>query len=237
MEEIRLQKFLADCGVASRRKAEKMIVQGRVSVNGIVADKLGTKVSVDDTVTVDGRAVSLSNKKIYMLLNKPSGYVTTVSDECGRKTVIDLVKDEVKERVYPVGRLDFETEGLLLLTNDGDVAYALTHPKHHIPKTYIAVLDSVPSPASVEKLRRGVIIDGRKTAPSKVEWLKDNIIKIMIHEGRNRQIRKMAEAVGHSVVSLKRISIGEINLGNIPLGRWRHLTKTELEYLKKQVSE
>ena len=233
MENVRLQKYLADCGVASRRRAEEIILAGRVSVNGEAITTLGTKVGGNDEVTVDGAAVTPVGKKIYMLLNKPAGYLTTVSDDFGRKTVIDLIKDEVKGRVFPVGRLDFETEGLLLLTNDGDVTYALTHPKHEISKTYIVTLDRTPSPADLDKLRKGVMIDDRKTLPAKVRLIKDNLVEITIHEGRNRQVRRMAEAVGYEVEALKRTAMGNILLGNIPSGRWRHITKVELEYLKK----
>lgn len=235
MSDMRLQKFLADCGVASRRKSEEIIVQGRVAVNGTKVTELGTKVSGNDLVQVDGKKIKPVAKKIYMLLNKPVGYVTTVNDDFDRKTVMDLIKEEIRERVFPIGRLDYLTEGLIILTNDGDITYALTHPRHDIPKTYVVTLNSVPNPAAVDKLKHGVVIDGRKTMPAKVEWLKDNILQITISEGRNRQIRKMAEAVGYEVKALKRISIGNIRLGNVPLGRWRHLSKNEVEYLKRLV--
>jgi len=232
MDNIRLQKFLADCGVASRRKAEEIILAGRVTVNDEKISILGTKVSDYDIVKVDGKKIKPVFKKIYILLNKPVGYLTTVSDDFNRLTVMDLIKNEIHERVFPVGRLDSDTEGLLLLTNDGDITYALTHPKHEIKKTYVAVLNAVPTPAAVEKLRRGVKIDDKKTLPAEVDWLKDNVLKITIHEGRNRQVRKMIEAIGYDVKELRRISMGNIQLGNIPMGRWRHLTKAEIEYLK-----
>jgi len=232
MEEIRLQKYLADCGVASRRKSEELILAGRVKVNGQVITQLGSKVTDNDEVLVDGEKVVPVFKKVYILLNKPVGYITTVSDDFGRQTVMDLVNDEIHTRIFPVGRLDYDTEGLLIMTNDGDVTYALTHPKHNIDKTYIATLNNVPHPDDVDKLRRGVVIDGRRTMPANIDWLKDNVLKITIHEGRNRQIRKMFEAVGYEVKHLKRISVGKIQLGNVPLGRWRHLTKAEIDYLK-----
>jgi len=232
MDNIRLQKFLADCGVASRRKAEEIIEAGRVKVNDVKITELGTKVNDNDVVMVDGKKVKPVFKKIYILLNKPVGYLTTVTDDRGRNTVMDLIKTEIHERVFPVGRLDYDTEGLLLLTNDGDITYSLTHPKHEVTKTYVITLNEVPTPVMVDKLRKGVKVDNRKTMPSEVDWLKDNILKITIHEGRNRQVRKMIEAVGYEVVELKRVSIGNIQLGNVPLGRWRHLTKSEVDYLR-----
>ncbi|MDD3765772.1 MAG: pseudouridine synthase [Eubacteriales bacterium] len=237
MEEIRLQKYIADCGIASRRKAEEMILQKRVAVNGEIVTQLGTKVGQDDVVTVDGQRIKPTSKKVYVLLNKPAGYLTTASDDFGRRTVMDLIKGEVHTRVFPVGRLDYDTEGLLLLTNDGDVAYAMSHPKHKIQKTYIVTLDKVPSQKAIDRLRRGVIIDGQRTLPARVDLIENNMLEISIREGRNRQIRKMAEAVGYEVVALKRISIGILKLGNIPLGRWRHLTKVELDYLRKLVDK
>lgn len=232
MEEIRLQKYMADCGIASRRKCEQIILDGRVRVNGNIITELGVKVTDNDNVELDGKSIKPITKKVYVAMNKPIGYVTTVSDEYDRPTVMDLIVDEIHTRVYPVGRLDFDTEGLLLLTNDGDLTYKLTHPKHVIYKTYIAVLNEVPHPNAIEKLRRGVMLDGRKTQPAKLNWLRDNEIEISISEGRNRQVRKMFEAVGYEVLYLKRISVGNIKLGNIPLGRWRHLSPAEINYLK-----
>lgn len=232
MEEIRLQKYMADCGIASRRKCEQIILDGRVRVNGNIITELGVKVMDNDSVELDGKSIRPITKKVYIAMNKPIGYVTTVSDEYDRPTVMDLISDEIHTRIYPVGRLDFDTEGLLLLTNDGDLTYKLTHPKHVIYKTYIAVLNEVPHPNAIERLRRGVMLDGRKTQPAKLNWLRDNEIEISISEGRNRQIRKMFEAVGCEVINLQRISVGNIKLGNIPLGRWRHLSPAEINYLK-----
>lgn len=230
---VRLQKYMADCGIASRRKCEDIILSGRVSVNGDVVRELGTKVCDSDEVFVDGNKITPVTKKIYIMMNKPQGVLTSVSDDRGRTTVLDLLQDEVHERVFPVGRLDFDTEGLLLLTNDGELAYGLTHPKKNIDKTYKTVLNEVPSPSDVERLKSGVYIDGRKTYPAKVEWYKDSTLFISIHEGRNRQVRKMCEALGYKVKFLQRISIGNIGLGNVPLGRWRRLNASEINYLKK----
>ena len=228
---MRLQKYLAECGVASRRNAEELMKKGMVTVNGVTADKPGVKVSDGDKVMVCGKQVRQHTKNIYILLNKPIGYVTTSAVNFGRKTVIDLIKNEINTRVFPVGRLDINSEGLLLLTNDGNIAYALTHPKYNIPKTYIVELDGAPSKWAIDKLKKGVLIDGAKTKPAKVKQLTNSAFEITITEGKNRQIRKMAQTIGFEVVSLKRVSIGLISLGNIPLGRWRHLTKTELNFL------
>lgn len=232
MEEIRLQKFMADSGVASRRKCEEIILQGKVKVNGIKVTELGTKVTEDDEVSVDGKVIKKVFKKVYIAMNKPVGFITSVSDEFDRPTVINLVEDEIHTRVYPVGRLDFDTEGLLIMTNDGELTYKLTHPKHLVYKTYVATLNDVPHPKDIEKLKKGVFIDGRKTQPPKVNWLRDNIVEISIFEGRNRQVRKMFEAIGYEVVNLQRIAVGNLTLGNIPLGRWRHLSNAEINYLK-----
>lgn len=228
----RLQKFMADCGVASRRKCEALITSGNVSVNDITVTELGTKVEDDDVVKVNGRVIKLVSKKIYIMMNKPVGYLTSVGDDRGRNTVMDLIEGEISTRVFPVGRLDFDTEGLLIMTNDGELANNLMHPKKNVEKTYRVVIDKVPSPIDIEKLKRGVVIDGRKTHPAKVDWLKDNTLLITIHEGRNRQVRKMCESLGFTVNYLQRISIGNLKLGNVPLGRWRHLSINEVNYLK-----
>ena len=233
MSEIRLQKYMADSGVASRRKCEELIQSGRVHVNGRLANTLGLKVHETDRVTVDGRPVRPLQQKTYILLNKPAGYITSAHDQFDRPTVMDLIKDEIHTRVYPVGRLDYDTEGLLIMTNDGGVTYALTHPKHVVFKTYRATLNTVPLPKAIERLKKGIVLDGRKTAPAKLNWLKDNLIEISISEGRNRQVRRMFEAVGYEVVRLQRIAEGKILLGNVPPGRWRHLTKAEIRYLKE----
>lgn len=234
-EEMRLQKYLARCGVASRRACEKLIEQGKVAVNGTVVTTLGSKVVPGDTVTVDGAPVKEESKKVYIMLNKPEGYVTTVSDEQGRSTVMELIED-VHQRVYPVGRLDFNTEGLLLMSNDGDFTMKVTHPSHKMDKVYQAVVSGVPSHFDIEKLERGVYIDGVKTAKAKASLISAEggraLVELTIHEGRNRQVRKMFDAIGYPVVKLKRVAIGNIVLGNLPLGKWRHLNPNEVKYLK-----
>lgn len=232
MEEMRLQKFIAMCGVASRRGAEKLITDGRVTVDGKRITELGTCVTGEEKITLDGKELKLVEKKIYIMLNKPTGYVTTVKDQRPeRKTVMDLVKD-VGARVYPVGRLDYNTEGLLLLTNDGDFTYKVTHPAHETQKLYEAYVSGIVEHKTAEKLQKGVIIDGKKTAPCKAEVVahKSNstILHLTIHEGRNRQVRKMCSVVGHPVITLKRKSIGSLKLGNLPSGKWRRLTDSEV---------
>ncbi len=236
MEEMRLQKYLALCSVASRRASEEIILSGRVSVNGKIITELGTKVTDGDVVCVDGKEVKEANKKIYIMLNKPSGCVTTASDDRGRQTVMEYVED-IQERIYPVGRLDYNTEGLIFLTNDGDLAYALTHPKYEKIKVYEALVKGIMLHGAVDKLCRGVYIDGKKTAPAEAEVIEhrrnSSLVRICIHEGRNRQIRKMCDAVGHSVLALKRVSVDGIELGNLETGKWRHLTRTEVERLRR----
>lgn len=237
-ETVRLQKYMAMCGVASRRGAEAIIESGRVSVNGEKITHQGVCVEIGaDSVLLDGKPIKPSGKEYYVMLNKPVGYVTTVKDQFERPTVIDLVGTEITERIFPVGRLDYETEGLLILTNDGDLTYKITHPKHNIDKTYIAVLKGGITVKGIEALKHGVKLDdGFVTSPSEVEILDSKsghtAVKITIHEGKNRQVRRMFEAVGSKVSELKRISIGKVKLGNLPLGRWRHLTSHEINYLK-----
>ncbi|MBS7297996.1 MAG: rRNA pseudouridine synthase [Eubacteriales bacterium] len=235
-EIVRLQKYIAMCGKASRRKAEELIADGRVTVNGEKAVEQGIKVEIGaDRIAVDGEELEMISKKYYIMLNKPVGYVSTVSDQFDRPTVIDLLSEEIRTRIFPVGRLDYETEGLLLLTNDGDFTYRVTHPKFEMSKTYLATVGSGLTVSGINALRRGVKIDDYKTSPAEVEILDaDNtatLVKITIHEGRNRQVRKMFEAVGVKVKGLRRISIGTVELGNLPLGRWRYLTTHEVNYL------
>lgn len=235
---MRLQKFLAEAQVASRRKAEEIITQGRVSVNGVIITELGTKVeSEKDIVTVDGNSVSICEKMVYIMLNKPEGCVTTVKDQFDRKSVLDYVND-VNERIYPVGRLDYDTSGLLILTNDGELTYKLTHPKHNVEKTYIAEVDREPDISDMDKFRTGVVIDGRKTAPAKIKIInkgKLTSLEIKIHEGRNRQVRKMCAAINCNVVKLKRIAEGNISLGKLEKGKYRYLTDEEINYLKREI--
>ena len=237
-EIVRLQKYIAMCGVASRRKAEELIEKGTVKVNGEKITELGTKVEIGaDKVTVKGQEIKPEQKNFYIMLNKPTGYVSTVSDQFDRPTVLDLVGADIKSRIFPVGRLDYDTSGLLLLTNDGDFTYKVTHPKFELEKTYIALLKGGITIAGLNKLRRGVKIDDFTTAPAKVEIIdaKDGYtqVKITIHEGKNRQVRKMFDTVGSKVVELERISIGTVELGNLPLGHWRHLTSHEISYLTR----
>ncbi len=233
---MRLQKYMAECGVASRRKCEEIISQGRVMVNDTVVMTQGVQIEpCVDVIKVDGLVIGMQQEKVYLMLNKPRGVVTTVSDQFGRKSVIDLIS--LPYRVFPVGRLDYDTEGLLLLTNDGEFAYQMTHPKNQVDKCYVAKVQGVPDEAVLEKLRQGVVIDGRKTAPAKAEW-KEERVQLTIHEGRNRQVRKMLETVGHPVVELKRISVGRVLLGDLPVGQWRYLTEKEkIILLKKQIIE
>ena len=234
MEEVRLQKFLANAGVASRRKCEELILEGKVSVNGKVTQELGSKINPDvDKVTYCGKEVTNNEKKVYILLNKPIGYVTTAKDQFNRDTVLNLVK--VKERVVPVGRLDMYTSGALILTNDGDFVYKVTHPKHEITKTYTVTLHGIVTNEAVEKLRIGVEIEDYVTKPAKVKILKTdeekNIsrLEITIHEGKNRQVRKMCEAVGYKVLALHRSKIGNIGVKDIKIGNWRYLRQNEVE--------
>ncbi len=232
-DKIRLQKFLADAGVASRRKSEELITQGLVRVNNRVA-KLGDSVDVkNDTVTVKGKRVFQAKNLYYILLNKPRGYVTTTDDELGRKCVTDLV--DIKARLYPVGRLDRASEGALILTNDGAFANALMHPSHHVPKTYRVSVKGDVTDAEAKKLAEGVELDGRMTAPADVhiiERLEGKVILgIVLYEGRNRQIRRMLEAVGKEVIRLKRTAIGKLELGTLPPGKYRDLTEKEIKSL------
>ncbi|MEG6616260.1 pseudouridine synthase [Peptococcaceae bacterium 1198_IL3148] len=235
--EQRLQKFLAHAGVASRRKCEEMILEGRVKVNGKIIKELGTKVDPSkDKVLVDGKAVKQFEKKIYLKVNKPRGYVSTVEDDKGRKTVLDLLEN-ITERVYPVGRLDYDSEGLLLLTNDGELTYALTHPKHEIGKTYRARVKGIPSVEKLEQLANGIELEDGITAPAKVfltHVLNGNaLLEITIHEGRNRQVRRMCEKIGHPVIRLVRTRIGPLELRNLGSGEVKKLTPRELSDIKK----
>ena len=234
MEE-RLQKFMARCGVASRRKCEEIITMGRVKVNDSLVVELGHKVDPDiDKVYVDDKIISIEENKVYIALNKPEGIVSTVKDEKGRKTILDLV--EVKERIYPIGRLDYETSGLIILTNDGDIYNKVIHPREAINKVYIALLEGLPTEEEISKFCNGIDIDGYITAKADLQVLKrvgvNSSARITIHEGKNRQIRKMCDVIDHSVINLKRVSVGEILLEDLEKGKWRSLTSKEIEYLK-----
>ncbi len=241
MTAIRIQKILSAAGVASRRTAESLIIQGRVSVNGRVVDALGTRADPEhDDIRVDGRRIRAAERKQYLLLNKPRGYVTTRSDPRGRPTVMDLLRG-IREYVYPVGRLDYDSEGLLLLTNDGELAARLTHPRHEIERVYEARVRGVPDDRSLDRLKSGVVIEGRKTAPAHVKLAKkveaesglQAVLLIGIHEGRHRQVRHMCEAIGHPVVRLRRVRIGPIKDELLKTGHFRHLTPAEVAKLRK----
>jgi len=232
--KIRLQKFIASSGVASRRKAEELIEQGRVKVNGHPAS-LGDKVDpVRDKVMVCGKRVIAQKNKVYIMLHKPRGYVTTMSDERGRKTVNDLVKD-LPERVFPVGRLDRDSEGLIFMTNDGDFANTLTHPSRHVNKTYRVTVREKVDEEQIVQMEMGIVLDDVKTQPCEV-WVIERgenrtVLGFTIHEGRNRQIRRMCEAVGLTVIRLKRVEIAGVKLGMLPQGKWRELNEREMQRL------
>jgi pseudouridine synthase len=232
-----LQKILSQAGVASRRAAEKLIAEGRVTVNGETVREMGTKAdpSADD-IRVDGRRIKAAERPRYILLNKPAGYVTTRSDPQRRRTVLDLLGG-VREYVYPVGRLDYDTEGLLLLTNDGELAAALTHPRHGVERTYEARVAGMPDQAALQQLRKGIPLDGKRTLPAAVTLLnksgREGVLLITIREGRNRQVRRMCEAVGHPVDKLKRVKIGPIADRMLKRGEWRELTREEVGKLRR----
>ena len=237
MEE-RLQKYLANNGVASRRKCEEFILQGKVQVNGKIVSELGIKINPEkDIIKFEGNEVKHITKLVYILLNKPIGYVTTAEDQFGRETVLDLVK--VKERIVPVGRLDMYTSGALILTNDGDFVYKVTHPKHEIEKTYTVTVKGIVQSDEVQQLRKGVKIDDYITKPAKVKILKTDTeknisrLEITIHEGKNRQIRKMCEAINRRVLALHRSKIGDIYVKDLELGKWRYLKDKEIQKLIK----
>jgi pseudouridine synthase len=234
----RLQKILSQAGVASRRASEQLMLQGRVTVNGTTVRELGTKAdpSTDD-IRVDGRRVKLAARHRYVLLNKPKGYVTTRSDPQRRPTVMELVAG-VREYVYPVGRLDFDTEGLLLLTNDGELAARLTHPRHEVPRVYEVRVAGVPDAHDIERLARGVTIEGRRTEPAHVQLAPGRheghaTLRITIAEGRNRQVRRMFDAIGHPVDYLRRIAIGPLKDARLRPGQWRDLSESEVAALRK----
>ncbi len=233
---MRLQKYMAKCGVASRRKSEELISEGLVQVNGKIIVEPGLVIDPKkDVVKVDNKIIRLESNKVYIMLNKPVGYVTTLKDEKNRNIVTDLIEG-VNERIYPVGRLDIDTSGLIILTNDGDLTQKLTHPSNKVLKRYIAVVEGVPNRMELENFRNGIKIDGRKTAKASVKIAKryedDSILDIEIFEGRNRQVKKMCEAINHPVKKLKRVSIGEIIIGGLEIGNWRYLDQEEIDYLK-----
>ena len=233
-KDVRLQKMLADCGVASRRKAEEMIAAGYVKVNGETA-RIGDKVDIKkDKVTVHGRHVTKDVRNVYLMLHKPRGFITTMNDEMDRKCVAELVSD-IPERIYPVGRLDRESEGLLLMTNDGDFANRMTHPSMHVPKTYRVTVRPSVTEDQLTQLEVGIMLDGRMTAPADVRVVSQEpgrvVLEIVLYEGRNREIRNMCDAVGLDVARLKRIAVGPVKLGMLQPGKWRYLTHEEVKKL------
>lgn len=237
--EERLQKFMARAGVGSRRHCEELIKEGRVKVNGKVVTELGVKVNpAKDQVEVDGKIIRPKEEKLYIMLNKPTGFITSVTDQYGRSTVIDLLGG-LKERVFPVGRLDFDTEGLLILTNDGELAFRLTHPRYKVRKKYIAEVTGHVTDQSIHNFRRGIMLEDGITAPAEAVVTKQTrvstFVEIVIHEGRKRQIRRMFQALGHNIIFLKRVAVDGLSLDKLPLGNFRHLTAKEVETLYKAV--
>lgn len=235
MEE-RLQKYMSRCGIASRRKSEELILEGRVKVNNVIINELGFKInSEQDEVLVDNILIKPAEKSIYIMLNKPEGVISSVKDDRNRKTVIDVIG--IKEKIFPIGRLDYDTSGLLLLTNDGEIYNKIIHPRKKVNKVYIAKVKGIFSEEEMKVFENGVDIGDYITARSKIEILKKYFnsceVKITIHEGKNRQVRRMCSALNHEVISLKRISIGEIALTDLEKGKWRNLYQKEIEYLKK----
>ncbi len=232
---MRLQKYMAECGVASRRRAEEMILEGKVTVNGVLIDQMGVQVQEGDEVRVEGRLIRPEGEKRYVMYHKPAGEVTTVSDPEGRAAVLDHFRD-YPVRLYPVGRLDYDSEGLLLLTNDGALTERMLHPSHLVEKTYLARVTGQVSPEALCRLRGGVMLDDHKTAPAKARIVKEEtfatVVLVTIHEGRNRQVRRMFEELGHKVLQLRRVRFGPLELGDLPRGKWRELTAEEVRRLQ-----
>jgi 23S rRNA pseudouridine2605 synthase len=232
---MRLNKFIAQSGAASRRKADELTLQGKVKINGVVMKEPGYDVSENDVVEVNGHMIRHELKKVYVMLNKPKGFITSADDEKGRLTVMELVAD-IEERLFPIGRLDYNTSGMLLMTNDGELAYKLAHPKHQIYKTYRARVSGQISGERLARLRNGVDIGGYVTSKAVVNVIKQAersaLVEIKIFEGKNRQVRKMFSAVGNKVLDLERVAIGDLYLGHLKQGHYRKLTRQEIEYLK-----
>ncbi len=234
---MRLQKYIAKSGYTSRRKAEVLITEGKVKVNGIVVKEQGIQVDeFKDIVEIGGKKLAVEATYVYVLLNKPTGVVSTVSDQFDRPTVLSCISG-INERIYPVGRLDYNTSGLLILTNDGEFTNRVTHPRYHVPKTYRVEADGRLNINDLDRLRKGIRIEDYETQPAIVKVVKENsrgsVVEITIHEGKNRQIRKMFDAVNHPVLKLKRIKIGKIDDKNLNIGQWRNLTEAEVNYLKE----
>ncbi|MFW2366569.1 MAG: pseudouridine synthase [Desulforhopalus sp.] len=230
---IRLQKYLAQCGISSRRKAEILIAEGRISVDGHVTREMGIRIIPgENRVTFDGKPVEMREKLVYYLLNKPKGYVTTLSDPQGRPVVTSLLKD-VSSRIFPVGRLDLDTEGALLLTNDGTLAQKIQHPSYTTDKSYEALVRGIPARDKIYRLEKGIILEGKLTSPAKLTVLakkgRNSLIRIIIHEGRKRQVRKMFDLIGHPVLNLKRTAYGKLQLGKLPTGSYKQLNSADLK--------
>ena len=238
----RVQKILSQWGIASRRRAEKMILAGRIEINGQTA-KLGDKIDLEqDSLKVDGKIIAIAQRPqlVYLLLNKPQGVVTTCNDPRHRSTVIDLLSPNLKQGmgIHPVGRLDFASSGALILTNDGELTLGLTHPRYHLPKTYLVELDRSPSPQALIRWRQGIMLDGKKTLPAQIKQLDNQNLEIILTEGRNRQIRRVADKLGYKVEKLHRLAIGSLYLDSqLALGQYRHLNQTEINFLKKSFSK
>ena len=231
----RLQKIIAQAGFCSRRTAEKLIISGKVSVDGKIITELGAKADSNQKIVVDGKFLTSDAEKIYILLNKPRGYVSTVKDERGRRTVLELLGENFKKRVYPVGRLDLNSEGLILLTNDGELTNALIHPRFEVKKTYRAKISGTITEEKLDKLRAGIELDDGLTAPAEIYRLENDLIEITIHEGRNRQVRRMFAAIGCDVKRLRRIKFANLTLDGLKVGKFRELTTEELEKLKGEL--
>ncbi|NIM59174.1 MAG: pseudouridine synthase [Candidatus Aminicenantes bacterium] len=235
--QIRLNKFLSQAGIASRREVDKMITEGRVKVNGQVVKVLGSKIDDEkDRVEVDGRRVDKEEGMVYLMLNKPPGYLVTLRDNFKRPTIEKLLPS-LRQRIFPVGRLDYDSSGLLLMMNDGELAYRLTHPRFKVPKVYLAKVMGEPDSSDLARIEKGIYLDGKKTAPAKVAQIKSDpkksLFKIEIFEGRKREVKRMFKAVGHKVLHLQRIGFGSLRLGTLKAGKWRYLTKKEIGTLKK----
>ncbi|MFR6259116.1 MAG: pseudouridine synthase [Anaerovoracaceae bacterium] len=232
---MRLNKYIASAGICSRRKADELISNGNVKINGAVVTQMGVSVGENDSVEVNGKLLDSEGRKVYVAVNKPLGYITSMEDEKGRATVAELVGD-IAERIFPVGRLDYNTTGLLIMTNDGELANRIIHPRHEVYKTYVARVSGIISDARIARLRKGVDIGGFITSPAKVKLIKQfprsAVVEIKIREGKNRQVRKMFAAVGNKVQELQRTEIGDIKLGRLMEGHYRKLTKEEIEYLR-----
>ncbi len=236
---IRLNKFLAQAGVASRREVDRMITEGMIKVNGRVIQTLGQKIDDEkDRVEVGGKVIEKEEETVYLILNKPPGYLVTLNDPYKRPTIKELLPS-LKQRIFPVGRLDYDSEGLLLLTNDGELAHRLAHPRYRVPKTYLVEVQGIPDSFKISRLEKGIFLEGKKTAPARISRLRKSAEKslhrVEIYEGRKREVKRMFEAIGHHVLHLKRVGFGRVRLGTLKTGNWRFLTPREMNSLKSEV--